>query len=90
MDKGNKMKTYQETVLRFRVLMHTEYPEEYKAEMRINGIDPDDNWSLIYSSNTLENAEDIAAEQREIYNRPIYTVKVVDNGEATVIERPIY
>lgn len=84
------MQTYKETVLRYRVVRHTEYPDDIKASMRINGIDPDDCWSLIWSFDNLEDAEQQATEDREIYKEPTYTIKVIDNGEATVIERPIY
>jgi len=43
------METYTETVHRFRIFRHEEQPEEHKARLRIMGIDPDDNWQLVWS-----------------------------------------
>lgn len=84
------MQTYKETVLRYRVVRHTEYDAATKASFRLNGIDPDDNWSLVWSFEDLESAERQAERDRKIFKAPTYTIKVVDNGEASVIERPIY
>lgn len=84
------MKTYQERVGRFRILRHTEYPEDMKAEMLLKGIDPDDNWALIWSFDDRAAAEAQLEEELEVWNRPCYTTKIVDAGAATTIERPVY
>lgn len=81
-----KPDTYQETIYRYRVVRHEELPESHKAEMRINGIDPDDNWSLIWSFQTLEAAEKQLAEEQE-HAASWQTYKIVDAGQTEVIER---
>lgn len=76
------MSTYQERVLRFRVLRQL-----VDAERNPEGL-----WSLVYSTNDPGNAEEFAAHEREgiaKFNLPDL-VKVVDNGEETVIEREVW
>lgn len=80
------MDTYMEPVRRYRVLCHTEYPEAHKAEIRITGRNPDDIWSLVYSTNDAGNAEEFAFEMRE-RGISYETWKVVDGYHETVIER---
>lgn len=63
---------YLETVYAFRVMRRMKpamIPAQMAAEMRINGIDPDDHWSLISSHKTREGAEVWAEEDREIYGK---------------------
>lgn len=82
------MNTYTETVYPFRVLRHEELPEEHKASLRLNGIDPDDNWSLIWSFQTREAAENQLKWENE--NKAEWqTFKLVE-GELEEIERPVW
>ena len=69
--------TYQERVLRFRVFKQLNDPER----------NPEGNWTLFYSTNDIGNAEEVAAEQREVWAKCGDKFKVVDAGEETVIER---
>lgn len=41
--------TYTEVVNRFVVEYHEELPAEHKAQMRLNGMDPDNHWNLKWS-----------------------------------------
>lgn len=83
------MSMYIETVLRYRILRHTELPEEYKAEYRLRGLDPDDIWSLIYSFREEQPALDCLVECQK--NAPkICTYKLVDAGADELIDRPIW
>lgn len=41
--------TYTETVYRFVVEYLEDLPPEHRAQMRLYGIDPDDNWQLKWS-----------------------------------------
>ena len=82
-------KTYKEDVGRFRILRHTDQPEEHKAALRAGGMDPDDVWSLIWSFNDEAAARcQLLICQDDAHKSETY--KLVDNGEASVIERPIY
>lgn len=86
------MNTYQETVNRYRILRHDDLPETLKAKLRLHDIDPDDLWSLAWSFETLEDAEEKLSEE---INRAAEfgfkrTYKIVDNGEASTIERPVW
>jgi hypothetical protein len=63
---------YVETVYQFRVMRRMKpdtIPAQMAAEMRINGIDPENCWSLISSHKTREGAEAWAEEDREIYGK---------------------
>jgi hypothetical protein len=83
------MNTYNETVLRYRILRHDELPEAHKAAYRERGIDPDDNWSLVWSFSSEEAANECLAD--ELVNAASWqTFKLVDAGEATTITRPIW
>lgn len=90
------MEYYEERVNRYRVLRRTNYDAETAegrqaiAELKLHGIDPEDSWSLVWSFENLESAENQAAEERKFWKEPRYTVAVKDAGEATVIKRPIY
>lgn len=78
--------TYQERVLRYRIMRHEELPETHKAEYRLNGIDPDTVWSLIWSFETREAAEAQLADCNA-HKGKWQTYKLVDAGEATTITR---
>lgn len=82
------MQTYKEMINRYRVLRHEELPEEHKAHYRAEGINPDDNWSLIWSFTTREAAEKCIADY-EIDKPWFYTYKLVDAGQSEVIDRPV-
>lgn len=71
--------TYEEPVGRFRLLRHEELPEAHKAELRIKGIDPDDNWSLVWSFHEREPAETCLAQERA-HAAKWQTWKLVDAG----------
>lgn len=81
--------TYMEKVNRWRILRHEELPEAHKAAYRLDGIDPDDIWSLIWSFES----EDSAVEMLDKLNRrpsKFWTYKLVDGGSATEIERCVW
>jgi hypothetical protein len=78
--------TYTETILRFRVVVHEELPEEHKAQYRLHGIDPDNNWRLIWSFHDLADAEAQLAIENE-RKASFQTWKIVDAGQAETIER---
>lgn len=50
---------------RFCVIQHRELPSEHKAEYRINGIDPDTLWSMVWSFDDEETAIEKAEEEME-------------------------
>lgn len=81
--------TYKERVLRWRILRHDELPEAHKAEYRLNGIDPDNNWSLIWSFETEEAAKDQLADCIK-HAAKWQTYKLVDGGGEIEIERSIW
>lgn len=83
------MSTYKETVYQFRILRHEEMSEERKALYRIEGMDPDDIWSLIFSYVKREDAENCL---KDLQSRApsFYTYRLVDAGKADVIERHIW
>lgn len=83
------MQTYQERVGRYRILRHEELPEAHKAEYRLRGINPDDNWSLIWSFDDFEAAEKCLANCIEDA-ASFQTYNLVDNGEASFIERSMF
>ena len=76
------MSTYQETVYRFRVF------KCLNDELR----NPEKNWSLVFSSNSRNQAEAVMADEiagdKEFNINDLY--KIVDNGTETVIEREIW
>src|SRR5262245_18592098 len=86
---GEMTATYKERVNRWRILRHEELPERHKAEYRLNGIDPDDCWSLIWSFETEEDAVEMLAHLNET-KRDYQTYKLVDGGAATEIERSVW
>lgn len=80
------METYQERVGRYRILRHEELPPEHKASYRLNGIDPDTLWTLVWSFDD----EAAAREQLAfcIEHQPSYATHILkDNGEPSFIER---
>ncbi len=64
------MNTYTETVNRYRIVRHEELPEEHKQCYRDAGINPDDNWQLIWS---FEDEEFAAEKLQEIQKHAPYT-----------------
>lgn len=91
------MNTYTETVNRFVVEYLEDLPAEHKAEMRLNGIDPDDYWQLMWSFTTEEGAKEQCKEEEEWYRefceKHGYTVRktfrVRDLGAPVKIERSV-
>lgn len=83
------MDTYKERVMRWRILRHEELPEAHKAAYRLNGIDPDDNWSLIWSFETEEDAK-VQLADCIAHAAKWQTYKLVDGGAETVIERSVW
>lgn len=83
--------TYIETVLRYRVVRRQVITDPaIRAEYRINGRDPDDTWSLIWSFNDQASADDQAEDERKYYKEPSWIVKVVDAGQTEYIKRSIW
>lgn len=80
------MNTYQERVGRYRILKHEDMPEAHKAEYRINGIDPDTLWTLVWSFDDLIAANDCLKDEQG-YAASWQTYKLVDGGHPTTIER---
>lgn len=92
------MENYIEKINRFVVEYHEELPEEHKAQMRLNGINPDDYWNLEWSFET----EDAAIKQKESNEiqyvkfcgdygyKPQKTYRVRDLGETKYIERSVW
>jgi hypothetical protein len=83
------MQTYKETILRYRIVRHEELPEAHKAEYRLMGINPDDNWSLIWSFSTEESALKCLEECREDA-ASFQTYKMIDAGAPEIVERQIW
>jgi hypothetical protein len=78
--------TYKERIARWRIVRHDELPEAHKAEYRLNGIDPDDNWSLVWSfANEADALEQLANDNAR--KASWQTFKLIDGGEAIEIER---
>lgn len=75
-----------EHVARYRIMRHEELPEAHKAQYRINGIDPDTNWSLIWSFDDVADAQDQLIECNT-YKGSFQTYKIVDAGAESFIER---
>lgn len=91
------METYTETVLRYVVEYLEKLPPEHQAAMRINGIDPDNNWCLKWSFNTEEDANNQLRIEEEWYQKfceehgftPSKKFRVRDLGETQYIERTV-
>jgi hypothetical protein len=81
--------TYKERVLRWRIMRHEELPEGHKAEYRAAGIDPDNNWALIWSFNDEDAAKKCLADC-DADKASWQTFKLVDGGSETEIERSIW
>lgn len=89
------MDTYRETVLRYVVEYLEDLPDAHKAELRLYGIDPDDNWQLQWSFNTYYDA--LRQKLREARRHADFcsehgykvrkTWRVRDLGEAKQVER---
>jgi hypothetical protein len=60
--------TYTEIVNRFVVEYQEDLSDAHKAEMRLNGIDPDHYWQLKWSFTTEEAARKQCKEDEEWYN----------------------
>ncbi len=81
--------TYPETVLRYRIYRHEELPERHKQAYLDSGRNPDDIWNLVWSFNDEFSAEQCLADERA--NAAAWqTYKMVDHGQAEVIQRSIY
>lgn len=86
---NDRKEYYEERVGRYRIVCHEELPDRHKAEMRINGIDPDTRWSLIWSFDKLESAE-LQLERCNERKASYETFKLVDNGEEEIILRSVF
>lgn len=88
---------YIETINRFVVEYHEELPDAHKAQMRLNGVDPDNRWDLKWSFTTLEAAEEQLAADRNWYAgfcekhdyQPTKTFRVRDLGAPVEVNRQI-
>lgn len=84
--------TYEERIERYRVCRReADLSPERKAAMRLNGLDPDNCWSLIWSF-----ADRIAAEEQLLHEEALlaahghshlYEYKLIDAGKAETITR---
>jgi hypothetical protein len=72
--------TYRETVRRFRVMRQLNDFER----------NPNGDWSLVYSTNDIGDAYEVADDYREQWKRCGDTFKVVDAGRETWIERSMW
>ena len=72
--------TYQETVLRFRVMRQMNDPER----------NPEGAWSLVYSTSTEENAKEVMLDFVTTWDKLGDRFKIVDNKVASVITREVY
>lgn len=89
--------TYKEKVNRFVVEYHEELPAKHKAEMRLNGIDPDERWCLMWSFEKEEGAIRQKEADEAWYSefcqkhgyRPFKTFRVRDLGETMYIQRSV-
>lgn len=93
---------YVERVARFRIVRRDRNlavpGSRIRAEYIINGLDPDDSWSLIWSFDDEDAAQECL--QKEIdqeveickkFNMDsMYEYRLVDAGQATEIKRPIW
>jgi len=80
------MSTHTETILQYRILRHDDLPQAHKDEMIKHGINPDEQWNLIYSFDNKADAYG-CLEEEEFNAAPWETYKLKDAGEATTIER---
>ncbi len=71
----DETETYVEIINRFVVEYHEDLPTEHKAQMRLNGIDPDNHWNLTWS---FEKEEDAIAQKEADENW--YTDFCMKNG----------
>jgi len=83
------METYKERVNRWRIIRHEELPEEHKAAYRLEGINPDDNWSLIWSFDT-EDAAKMQLARCNASKARWQTYKLIDGGKTEYIERSVW
>lgn len=93
----DEVEFYVEKINQFVVEYHEELPAAHKAQMRLNGIDPDNRWDLKWSFATLEAAEDQLADEQKWYAdfcenhgyQPTKTFRVRDLGAPVEIKRQI-
>jgi len=93
----DETETYIETINRFVVEYKEDLPAEHKAQMRINGIDPDNYWQLMWSFETQEAADEQCNHEVEWYtnfcNKNGYAIRkeyrVRDLGAPVEIKRNI-
>lgn len=91
------METYIERVNRFVVEYHEFLPSSHQAQMRINGIDPDNYWQLKWSFETEQAAIDQCEEDSRWYAKfcsdngfqNVKRYRVRDLGAAIEIERSV-
>jgi len=92
-----KMETYQEKINRYVVEYHIEFSDGHKAEMRLNGIDPDQHWILKWSFENELDANKRKDKDQQWYidfcrkngYEPQKTYRVRDLGETKYIERSV-
>lgn len=91
------MEYYIETVNRFVVEYLEQYPAQHRAEMRLNGMDPDDYWQLKWSFETAEGAERQLSKEitqyaefcNEYCYEPTTQFRVRDMGAPVEIKRSV-
>jgi len=84
-----EMESYRERIARYRIVRHDELPEAHKAEYRLNGIDPDTMYTLVWSFDDEAEAE---AQLRECTKHAAHwqTYWLVDGGDEEITERPAW
>lgn len=74
-----------ETILRYRVVVNEDRGPEVRAALIERGIDPDNNWKLVWSFNELADAEaqmeQCIEEDKEYGLDKWNTYKIIDHGE---------
>lgn len=64
-DAGIQNLMFGEMHHRFCIIRHEELPEGHKESYRSKGIDPDTNWSLIYSFKNIHDASKTLLDQQQ-------------------------
>lgn len=88
----SSLPTYEERIERYRIARReANMSEERRADYRLNGIDPDDTWALIWSFRDRDAAEQqLQQERKQLADRGyahLYEYRLIDAGKAETITR---
>jgi hypothetical protein len=85
------METYVERINRFRIVRRVRVLSRAEAaQYRLNGMDPEDSWELVWSFEHVDSAENQMkkySERGETDEGSYYIYKMVDAGKAEEITR---